>query len=335
VKMSTKLFDKVSKDLVEEILRSIGQRKLAKSEIPRGWTGKVPLISLDLNKKVTPVIDRYVQVLMYFMLGDYAGKDAKEAALSLGFKSDLVPGGIFGVYLQAIDTQMDYYREIYGVDPPNMEKELLKASFGLIQTKTERIVNDSLSRYKNKLIDAIETSMSELNNSNLTNVQKEAHGLKEDKVRGAVNKAIVSEVEKKLSAGDLTKEFSDINKAYAKDWERNSETLMAMSSSAGTHQALVEVFGTNEASITAALVNIQDERCCDKCEEFARKPDGELRLYALEDFKPSGYNFSRKKADYELSISPLHHRCRCSIVYVPKGFGISKDGMIFPKKKAT
>lgn len=334
VKASVDTFRSVSASLFKELLSIIEKSKLAKSDdfLKRGWSGKVPLIKIDIEKKIAPVIDRYLSVLMYMMLGDYAGKEARENAKDLGYFGKVVPGSVFGAYLQAIDAQRAYFQLIYGTPAPEIQKKLLKESFSVIQSKTDRMISDSLGRYKNRIIDEIENAFQSKNLENLASVQERSHELLEDKRSKAIDKAIRDEVEKKIDRKDLEKALEEVSETYEKAWETNSETLMSMASSAGTHQSMVEVFGANDPKVKAALVNIQDERCCDKCEEFARNPDGSLRLYSLREFKPSGFNFGKKKSEYVLSISPIHHRCRCTVVYVPPGFKIDNFGTIYPSK---
>lgn len=328
--LSNSFFKLTTSKLIQLILSNINQSSLKKSEdgLKRGWTGEVPVIKIDLEKKVIPVIDKYMSALMYFLLGDLAGKEAKKAALSLGIKSDFVPGGVFMAYLEAIDAQRDYYQMIYNEDAPKIKKDLIEASFGVIQGKTERIISDSLSRYKNRILETINNVVEIQNMQNIANVQETAHELLEEGKKSALAIAIKEEAEKRIKASDLKGALVEVNESFQKDWDRNSETIMAMSAAAGTHQAIVEVFGANDSNVKAALVNIRDDRCCDACEKFARNEDGSLTVYNLRDFRPSGFNFIRKKADWELSIAPIHHRCRCTVVYIPPGFKILNDGTL-------
>jgi hypothetical protein len=48
----------------------------------------------------------------------------------------------------------------------------------------------------------------------------------------------------------------------------------------------------------------------------------------MADFEPAGYNFSKKKGQWRLCVPPAHHRCRCQLVFIPKGFKISKMGTL-------
>ena len=324
--ISLKIFQEMQSSILKDIKSLLKSDKLIKSDkLKNNWTGDIPKLQNNLEDKVAKTIEKYLKALRYFMLGDYAGKEAKEAAESLGLISKIKPGTAYGVYLQAVDTQRDYFKQIYDIDPPNISKEILKETFDVIQRKTDRIVTESIEKYKNKLIDAVDLAVQQKNIENLGIVHEEAHDLlSEDK---DPSKA-VKQAEKYIDIKAFEKNVSNINEKASTDWETNSDSIYSMSSSVGTHQAVVEIFGQSDDSLKAVLLNMQDEKCCDSCEKFARMPDGSLKLHKLDDFKPAGYNYGKKKADWHLCICPIHPRCRCSIIYVPAGAKVDRSGII-------
>jgi hypothetical protein len=65
--------------------------------------------------------------------------------------------------------------------------------------------------------------------------------------------------------------------------------------------------------------------------DASKKADGSFKKYKIGDFKASGYNFRRKKSEWELCIPPFHHNCRCMLQYVPRGFTVDNQGNFIPK----
>jgi hypothetical protein len=332
VESGAELFLEISKELEKNIKSALKKESLMKSDIKRGWTGKVPKINIDVSEIVSSVIDRQISAMMYYLLGESAGKEAKEAFHELNL--DINPGAAYGSYLHAIDTQRDYFKLLTGQESaPELPVNLMKGSFENIQSTSKRMIEESLNRYKNKLISAVDNAIQEKNKENADLMREKAHELIEDGLSPTkATKEAAKDIDTELSLS-VIKDIKKVNEDYAKDWDRNVETISAMSSAAGTHQSMEELFGTSDNFMRAALVNIRDERCCDTCEHFARNHDGSLKIYKLQDFAPSASNFNKKKAEWKLSINPIHHRCRCTVVYVPRGFNISSDGALYKEVK--
>jgi hypothetical protein len=83
--------------------------------------------------------------------------------------------------------------------------------------------------------------------------------------------------------------------------------------------------------VTVIIEGFYDDKICEWCYNASKKEDGSFKKYKMKDFKPSGYNFNRKKSEWELCIPGFHYRCRCTLIYVPRGFDVDKQGNFIPK----
>ena len=364
-KVAMLAFEVISLKMVEAIEKELKKKKLIKSEdmtigainkknvtfsqrlaknddfpsekILKGWSGEVPKIEVDLNALASKAIDKYLDAIKYIFLGDFAGEDAKNSIIDLGLKGKILPGTIYGTYLQAIDTQREFYSAIYGVTAPKINMDTLKFSFDFVQNHTARYVDQSLLIYKNKILEALSQQIASRNNENTIQVQERAHEITQEigeitAKRDIIRMAIGDVVEKKLSLVEAKQVLKDVVKDYSTDLERIVKTELSMASSAGTHQAIVNIFGAQDSELRVVFMTTRRENVCDFCHNQSYNADGSFKFYRMIDFAPSGANVNRSKKNWVLSIPPLHPRCHCLLIYIPKGMSIDKMGNLVLEK---
>ena len=82
------------------------------------------------------------------------------------------------------------------------------------------------------------------------------------------------------------------------------------------------------SDVIVTIVSIEDDRVSEECKNWSRNKDGSLKYFRLTSLKPAGYNLGKKKAQWE-NCQPLRHfRCRCTLVYVPKGYKVDSFGSL-------
>ena len=143
-----------------------------------------------------------------------------------------------------------------------------------------------------------------------------------------IQQATKDVLEKKMSLIQMKQTLKDVTKDYGKDWDRLVNTEIGLATGAGTHLAVKEVFGAEDNEMTVANVNVRDARCCDECESWSRHPNGDFKIYRLADVKPAGYNVARKRRDWHLTAATHHPNCRCTLVYIPKGWTVDSQGFL-------
>lgn len=318
-------------------LRSLMKKnKLAKSEDPTeglepGWSSEVPTIQVDMEALLGKTLDKYLAGLKWVLMGAVAGKDAVKAAESIGLKGKVTPGMIHAAYLQSIDAHSQHYKDVTGEEAPEMPIDLIKASFDQISKRLERLVNQTLAQLKTDVLMAVDQSIDRHNFKALNSAHQEAHDLLP--VLGPEEAALeaseaVSDI---LSAKAVVGGVRAAADKFETKWNTAVRSDLAAASAAGTHQALLEIHGADNPNVKVAWVEMQDERVCSFCKSASKGPDGKHKLYDINDFEPSGYNYSRKRADWKLSIPPTHISCRCQLVYIPPGFEVDGSGGIRKK----
>lgn len=304
------------------------------SQIKRGWTGKVPGFTVDLSETLERVLGRYLKVLQYMMVGDYAGPEALEAVKRLGLEGKIQPGLVYGSYLQAVDAQRAYYKTLFGKNPPDLKAGNMEQAFAQIQGQADRSVRITLDSYRNRILDTVEMGLKQNRLDIMNEIHQDAHeAVDEGATKSEAVDEAASEAVEPMKLKELKGPIEQVFEKAAEDFERTAETTIGMGSSVGTHQAMMEIFGSQDSDMHACLVSVRDDRCCDSCEHFSRNSDGSLKIHKLTSFKPAGYNFGRKKGEWVMSLPLLHHRCRCSIIYVPPGFTVDPDGSLRPGKR--
>jgi len=319
-----------------ELKKLMKKKKLAKSDDPTdglesGWTGEIPTIEVDLEALTSKVIDKYMSGLKWILMGDFAGAEAKKAAEAIGLKGKATPGIVHAAYLQSLDSHAQHYKDVTGQDAPEMPVDLVEASFDQIAKRVGRFVDQTLDQLKLDVIGAVDRKIVDHNFKALNEAHSEAHdALPQVGASEAVAEAGegIADV---LSARGLDAELKRTADNFEKKWDLAVRTDLAMASAAGTHQALLEIHGADNPDVRVVNVEMEDERVCTYCRNISKKPDGSWIKYRMNELQPSGYNFSRKRADWKISVSPQHPRCRCQTVYLPPGFEMDEYGGMYKK----
>lgn len=324
-------FSAVTEKLIEAIVRQIKTEKLAKSDKEtvlkllgagktRGFTGEIPRVELDLSFTKN-LIDKYMLALKWMLLGKSAGKEVARAVEELGLKTILPTGTIFGTFLHAIDQQRNFYLDLTGKKPPKIQDEALRYSLDFVNERTGKWADQSLLIYRNKLLQDLQDRIENFNQDNIGAVHESYHDLLEEKgivesqiktieqKQELVRDAMKGVIEKKMSLVQMKQSLKDITQDYGKDWDRLVNTEFGMATGAGTHLAVQEVFGGEDSEMLVANVNVKDTRCCDECESWSRRANGDFKIYRLSDIKPVGYNIAKKRQDWHLTAATHHPNC--------------------------
>jgi len=81
---------------------------------------------------------------------------------------------------------------------------------------------------------------------------------------------------------------------------------------------------TGDKDPTVAFIVIRDNVTCKECVKVHLTPSGQPRLFKLSELS-GGYHV--RGEDFP-SILLLHPHCRCTMIYVPQGYGFNKSGHI-------
>ena len=339
-KMALKAFDFVMSRAITELtirvrIKSKSLSRLRKAdEIKPGWTGKVPKIELNFNQIFEESIAKYMDALKWILMGDAAGRKAREAATMLKLQDKIVPGVIPAAYLNSLDTHRQYYKDLFGTEAPEIQKKLINESLDVIKTRVDKFLDQSLMKMKNNMIESADMVVRQTNDANLAAVQSHVHDLLEQGLssRRAVKESVVGFASETPSTPQISQALREAVEKYRDEFSIVVNTDVGIASAVGAHQCISEVFGGKEREPRVAIYSFRDEKTCTFCQDAARRPDGSFKLYKMSEFQPAGYNFSRKRKDWELCVPPSHFRCRCELIYVPDGFDIDNQGSIVPSK---
>ena len=332
-KDAAKVFRLVTKMIIMSVKKALEIEGIAKSEkheeplektIPTGWLGETTQINIDFTKLLGGIIDQYLGALNYMLLGSHAGKKAKDYAIALGLVDRMkYPGCAYGAFLSSLDAQSEFYKMLEGKSPDDIPSKTLEVAFGLIQKQVKKMADDSLDRYKSKMIEVVSSAYRQ---NDFQNIMNSLTALQDDEGETDHKEVIDDAHVEIVSVNPIVKALREVNENAEKDFSRLVDTSLSMSSSTGNFAGMATLFGADGSEMRAALVSIRDDRCCDHCQKFSLNPDGSYRIYPLSAFKPAGTNFSLKQKDWVLTISPVHHKCRCTLVYLPRGWKITNDG---------
>lgn len=325
-KQASAMFKLVAASIVKDIAAHFKSNKLAKADrLPKGWLGEVPKINIDLEKIVNPVMKKHMDALRWLLYGDAAGKDAKAAAKDVGIKAKAIPGLLPSSYLASIDAQRDYYTEVMGKPAPEMDKDLLLQSMKELMVRTQKFLDEFSMKFGNGLTEALQKNIDEQNYTNVSQALLMAH---EAVDTGSTGAEAIEGVASEFEGLDLPKirvDISGIVEQVGANWDLFANANIGMASSVGTHQAMNQIYGSNTSDIKVVLMTNENEKVCPFCAEKSRLITGQYIYYDLTDFKPTGYNYGKKRKEWELQIPPEHPRCYCTLIYVPSGFFVDKD----------
>lgn len=317
--------------MMADLRKVMKSKKLAKSEDPTeglepGWTEEIPTVEVDMEGLTKKVIDKYLLGLRWVLLGNYAGKEAAEAAAKIGLRGRVTPGVIQAAYLQSIDSHSDHYEDVTGKEAPELPKALLQGSFDQIVKRVNRMLEQTLVQLKTDVTSAIDSTVSAHNFQTLNEAHQDAHDALPEVGAAEAVEAAGEATGGLLSGKKLTNEVKRVTDRFEAKWDTAVRADLALASATGTHQAMLEIYGGDNPDVKVAWIQMEDEKVCDFCHKASKNADGTYKLYKISAFEPSGFNYTRKKAEWRLSIPPAHHRCRCNLVYVPPGFVVELGG---------
>lgn len=336
-----KAFDYVMSKAIGELLinikiKQLSNRRLRKADdLKTGWTGKVPKVELNFSDVFDKTIQKYMSALKWILMGDAGGRAAREAAKSLDLYSKIVPGVVPSAYLNALDTHRKFYKAIYNTDAPELPKKLVEESLTQIRGRVDKFLDQSFLKLKNSMDDSVGMLVQQAESANTAAVQSYAHAMLEagESRRGALDAAIRKVSKENVSTPKVSQALREAVERYRDEFSLVVNADAGIASAVGAHQAVNEIYGSREKEPRVAIFSFRDEKTCTFCKEASKRADGSFKLYKISDFQPAGYNFSRKRKDWELCVPPSHYRCRCELIYVPDGFDITNDGSLTPSKK--
>ena len=335
-KMSLKAYDHIMRRAIVDLLIQVKlhqMRKLHKSdELKPGWTAKVPRVELNFEKIFEKTMSKYFNALRWILLGDAAGEEATTAAKELHLADFVVPGVVPSAYLNSVDTHRKHYKEIFGKNPPELPNKLIYESLEQIKERTDRFLDQAEVKLHNNMIESVNDLVAQTNSANQAAVQAAAHNHLEDGMAPtkAVKRAVEDVVSDTITSPRISGALKQAVEKYRDDWDAVGRANIGQASAVGAHQAITEVFGRVDGDVKVAWVAFRDEKTCSFCKDASRRADGSFKIYSITDFQPAGTNFKLKRKDWVLCVPPGHYRCRCNLIYVPKGFTIDDNGSLTP-----
>lgn len=236
-------------------------------------------IRLDLTPIVNSVLDKYFESMMITIRGasnSYQRSIAKEMGLPEEAAIEIA-------YKDSIETQKEFANDL-GLTFDYTNEEAIE----FLKKRAEEFMSEPALKYRNE----ISKVFSEL--AAIKNTQ--------------VSLGDLPAKDAKISTYALDREIRNSTKRFLRSWDLGVKTNLAVSSASATHQSMVEGFG-EEGDVDVVYMTEEDHRVSDWCHHASFNHDGTYKIYKLSDFKPAGYNLSRKRADWELCIPPSHFNC--------------------------
>ena len=320
-KQSLKAYRYIMSVIIDDVVKLFDENyePLRKSDdFPRGWTGEIPKIEIDIDDKLKKIIQKRLKAFEWLSVGGYADAEAIRSAKELGLVGKFTPGSVLAAYLHALDTERDYYKFITGEDA-GVPAKLLRDTMEELVSKTRTQLELLMKQIENNIVQTV-VAISESHNADIANRAKDPNFLEK----------LADRADKYIAATEAKNRLKEIIKTQEPQAYIGLQSDVSKGSSIGTHQAMYEIFGGDGGRII--FVTYEDERVCEVCTNFSKNKDGTYKEYTLSDFKPYGYNYKKKKKDWVLTIPPIHISCRCKTVMIPKG-SIYKDGSFFFVKK--
>ena len=312
--VGSKVFKIISKSLLADIAKDLKEKKLTKSEKYPGWSADVSPIQKDIAKTIENSINRHLTGLKWILLG--GTKEEGKIAASLGLNK-FTPGILFSAYLHNLDSHRQHFVDLFGIEPPEFPKSMMAETMEHIEQQFLRFTDLYLHQLKVDLVSALEKMSESKRMTALIEANKEF--LDNDDAELSTKNELNTTREVKTELGKLLKNHSE-------KWDKMVGSNLALSSGTATHQAMIEIHGHDNSNVRVANIDMQDNRVCSWCNSISKTATGKWKLYKIENLRPSGYNFGKKRAEWQVSISPQHIACRCQTVYVPAGFKLDSMG---------
>lgn len=313
--------------IVRDIIKELNRERLTKSDqMPKGWTKNISKIEVDLSGMVENVLDKYIGGLRWTLFGKAAGKKAEEYAKLLKIKGLTVPGIVYSSYLNGLDIHNQHMFDVTGLDV-NFPKGVMKASLDMIKEKSGGFADDFFSKLTKDLVDSLLKVVDLVNSEHMNKVLRDAHEDSDLTYRGAIEE--YGDANLKLPKEVTIESLIEVLDNNKKNWSMLAESQMGTASGVAAHQAMHEIYGKKDDGLRIVLFAIEDEKLCKTCDKWS-KPDGKnYKYYSIDDFKPAGWNFGRKKENWELCMGAQHFNCRCVQLYIPFGMKVNEFGILY------
>lgn len=309
---------------------------LSKSDtVPRGFQGPLNPVEFNLSGVVDKVVGRYLKAMKYLLVGGYTDEKMTEEDWEYVYrimsaagidKDQFIPGIIPSAYLSAIDAQRDYYFRLYGSVPPAIDQKVMKVGLEAMVDQQMKYVNLTTETLKTN----IETTFKKLQDfvnidNQLLSVQNEAeNGSRILKPKDMVTKPPIT---------IMSEEFINTFKQNEIKINQNVHGSMATAAAAGSHQSVIELYGTDRKTPKVVYMTMEDDRVTDWCHNMSHDNRGGYKVYKITDLKPAGWNLGKPKKDWSACVPPSHFRCRSWLVYVPDGFTVIKGGILISEAR--
>lgn len=336
-KTAADVFDIIINKMIESCETALRKEKMVKSnkptKLPSKWLEEVPALSVNVNKTVEPIIDQYLLALRYALLGQAAGEEAIQAVKDLSLFRILPKGLIIQSFAHSVDSQKDYLGEILNIERPRINSDWMEMTLKFIKDKSGRFVDKSLYDMKVKALAEIDKLVLEKNMQNSLDAARTSHQLigqmkAIESKRDAVKDAITKIGEHKISLASAKQALKDSFKESAANWDLIVRTETSMASSVAATQTIIDIASKTHEEPIVAIIDMNDSRVSPECRKWSRDDNNELKYFYLSSLKPPGHNLSLKKSQWSNSLTPRHFNCRCTVVYVPKGYKLDKYGSL-------
>lgn len=317
-KTASDIFDIIVTKMIDACAAALSKEKMAKSDketkLPSKWLEEVPLIKLDVNKVVEPIIEKYLLALRYALLGSAAGEDAIEAVKELNLFRVLPKGLIIQSFAHSIDSHKDYLSEILQLQRPRINSEWMDLTLKFIEEKSGRFVDKALYDMKAKAMAEIDKLVLDKNMQNSLEAARSSHDLigqmkAIDKKRDAVKDAVKKISEHKISLSAAKQALKDSFKDSASNWDMIVRTESSMASNVAATQTIIDLVSKTNDDPIVSIVDMGDSRVSEVCKKWSRDENGHLKYFRLSNLKPPGYNLGLKKKDWENCIPVRHVNC--------------------------
>jgi hypothetical protein len=322
----------VTKRLIKDIIYILREEKLAKSDdetrtgkLPKGWTGSINRITIDLNDRIAPMIDRYLKGFNWILFGDMSDKESKKIARELKLNRMFTPGSAISAYLHSIDSNREFYKDVYGSDP-GFPKQLIKESMEAIPEVSSIALSQSFMNIKTGLLLALNAIVDAHNNDNVNDAFEKIQDL--DDVDKEEIKKIGENLDEYIEASRIDIEMRRAARRLERPFVLGAQNTIAQASALGTHQALHEIYGARDQDMDLIWVCVEDEKVCNWCKPLSKNKDGTYKIYKLSDFKPAGYNYGKKRKEWKLALPKAHPSCRCEVIMKPRGWKIDNETLV-------
>lgn len=147
----------------------------------------------------------------------------------------------------------------------------------------------------------------------------------ERKKRETIRTATAENIAKRQSIGKLVSDLRWQTKDWARDWHRIAVTEKHNAMQRG----VADHFGKRYGGDTIVFKRPTPD-ACEHCKRLHLGPDGQPRLFKLNDLERNGSNFGRKARDWLPTIGSVHPHCQCQLQRMPAGWGFNEDGEMAP-----